>query len=99
MAKLLLQNRSFNRCRKERQGEGHCKHAKKTMETQIELTKTVVELARLDHRANITKTENLRSPKTESSVRKGHSSFATLLKRKPRSCSQSFINKNVEHFN
>ena len=69
------------------------------METQIELTKTAVELARLDHRANITKGENLRSPKTEGSVRKEHSSFATLQKRKPRSCSQSVINKNFEHFN
>ena len=29
MDKLLLQNRSFNRCRKERQGVGHCKNAKK----------------------------------------------------------------------
>ena len=53
MAKPLLQNRSFNRCRKERQGVGHCKNAKKTMETQIELTKTAAELARLDHRADI----------------------------------------------
>ena len=69
------------------------------METQIELTKTPVELARLDHRANNAKGENFRSPKTESSVRKGHSSFATLQKRKPRSCSQSVINKNFEHFN
>ena len=25
----LLQNRSFNRCRKERQGVGHCRNAKK----------------------------------------------------------------------
>ena len=77
---------------------GHCKNAKK-METQIELTKTAVELARLDHKANITKGENLRSPKTEGSVRKEHSSFATLQKRKPRSCSPSVINKNFEHFN
>ena len=29
MAKLLLRDRSFNRCRKEIQGEGHCKNAKK----------------------------------------------------------------------
>ena len=50
MAQLLLQNRSFNRSRKGRQGEGHCKNAKKTMETQIELTKTAIELARLDNR-------------------------------------------------
>ena len=39
------------------------------METQIELTKTAVELARLDHRANITKAENLRRPEREGSVR------------------------------
>ena len=50
MAKLLLENRSFNRCRKERQGVGHCKKAEKTMETQIELTKKAIELERLDNR-------------------------------------------------
>ena len=69
------------------------------METQIELTKTAVELARLDHRAKITKAENLRRPERKGSVRKEHSSLATLEKRKPRSCSQSVINKNFEHFN
>ena len=79
MAKLLLQNRSLNRCSKERQGVGHCKNAKK-METQIELTKTAVELARLDHRANITKAENLRRLEREGSVRKQHSSFAAVQK-------------------
>ena len=98
MAKLLLQNRSFNRCRKERQGVGHCKNATKTMETQIELTKTVLELARLDHRANITKAENLRRPEREGSVRKQHSSFATVQK-KPSSSSPSGNNKNIEHLN
>ena len=50
MAKFLLQNSRFIRCRKETQGEGHCKNAKKTMETQIELTKMAVEVARLDNR-------------------------------------------------
>ena len=50
MANLLLQNRSFIRCRNETQGEGLCKTAKKTMETQIELTKTAIELPRLDNR-------------------------------------------------
>ena len=40
------------------------------METQMELTKTAVELARLDHRGNIAKAENLRRPKTEGSVKK-----------------------------
>ena len=99
MAKLLLQNRNFNRCRKERQGVGHCKNAKKTMETQIELTKTAVELARLDHRANVTKAKNLRRPEREVSVRKQHSCFATVQKRKPRSSSPSINSKNIEHLN
>ena len=70
------------------------------METQIELTKTAVELARLDHRANITKAENLRRPEREGSVRKQHSSFATVQKkRKPRSSSPSVNNKYIEHLN
>ena len=99
MAKLLLQNRSLNRCSKERQGVGHCKKAKKTMETQIELTKTAEELARLDHRANITKAENLKRPEREGSVRKQHSSFDTVQKRKPRSSSPSVNNKKIEHLN
>ena len=67
------------------------------METQIELTKTTVELARLDHRANITKPESLRRPERESSVRKQHSSFATVQKRKPRSSSPTVNNKIIEH--
>ena len=99
MAKLLLQKRSFIRCRKEGQGVGHCKNARKTMETQIEYKKTAIELARLDHRANITKAENLRRPEREGSVRKQHSSFATVRKRKPRSSSPSVNNKNIEHLN
>ena len=99
MAKLLLQNRSFNRCRKERQGVGHCENARKTMETHIELTKTVVELARLDHRANITQAEILRRPEREGSVRKQHSSFATVQKRKPNSSSPSVNTKNIEYLN
>ena len=53
MAKLLFQGRSFIRCRKGRRGEGHCWNAKKTMETQTDLAKTAVDLARLDHRADI----------------------------------------------
>ena len=69
------------------------------METQIELTKTAVELARLDHRANITKAENLRRPEREGSVRKQHSSFAKVQKRKPRSRSHSVNNKNNEDIN
>ena len=67
------------------------------MEIQIELTKTVVELARLDHRANITKAEKLRRPERENSVRKEHRSFAAVQKRKPRSSSPSVNNKNIEH--
>ena len=85
MAKLLLQNGSFIRCRKETQGEGHCKNAKKTMETQIEYKKTAIELARLDNRGDITKAEISRNHKTQSSVRKQASSFAAVHKRKPRS--------------
>ena len=69
------------------------------METQIELTKTAVELARLDHRANNAKAENLRRAKTEGSVRKQHSNFATVQKRKPRSRSSSVNNKNNEDIN
>ena len=61
------------------------------METQIELTKTAVQLARLDHRANNAKLQNFRSPKTEGSVRKHHSNFATVQKRKPR-CSSPCVN-------
>ena len=81
MAKLLLQNRSFIRCRNETQGEGHCKTAKKTMETQIELTKTAIELARLDNRGNIRKAEISRKHKTQSSVRKQASSFDAVQKK------------------
>ena len=69
------------------------------METQIELTKTAVELARLDHRANITKAENLRRPEREGSVRKQHSSFATVQKTKPSSRSPFVNNKKIEDNN
>ena len=51
------------------------------METQTELTKTAVELARLDNRGTITKAENSRSRKTQNSVRKQASSFAAVQKR------------------
>ena len=81
MAKLLLQNRSFIRCRKKTQGEGHCKNAKKTMETQIEYKKTAIELARLDNRGDITKAEISRKHRRQSSVRKQASSFAAVQKR------------------
>ena len=69
------------------------------METQNGLTKTAVELARLDHRANSMKAENLRRLEREGSVIKQHSSFATVQKRKPRSSSPSVNNKNIEHLN
>ena len=69
------------------------------MKTQTELAKTAAELARLDHRANITKAENFRSPKTEGSGRKQHSNFATVQKRKPRCSSPPVNNKNTEHLN
>ena len=69
------------------------------METQIELTKTAIELARLDNRGNMTKAETSRNHKTQSSVRKQASSFAAVQKRKPRSRSPSVNNKNNEDIN
>ena len=53
MAKRLLQNRSFIRCRKETLGEYFVKMPKKTRETPTDLTKTAVEIAHLDHRPDI----------------------------------------------
>ena len=98
MAKLLLQNRSFNRCRKERQGVGHCKNAEETMETQIELTKKAIELERLDNRG-YHKAEISRNHRTQSSVRKQASSFAAVQKRKPKSRSPFVNNKKIEDNN
>ena len=69
------------------------------METQTELKKTAVELARLDNRGIITKAEISRSQKTQSSVRKQASSFSTVQNRKPRSRSPSVNNKNIEDIN
>ena len=69
------------------------------METQIELTKTAIELARLDNRGNMTKAETSRNHKTQSSVRKQASSSAAVQKRKPRSRSPSVNNKNNEDIN
>ena len=69
------------------------------METQTELTKTAVELARLDNRGIIKKGEISRSHKTQSSVRKQASSFAAVQKRKPRSRSTSVNNKKNEDIN
>ena len=96
MAKLLLQKRSFIRCRKETQGEGHCKKARKTMETQIELTKTAVELARLDNRGNITKAQISRNHKTQSSVRKQASSFAAVQKKNQEAVHPSLTTKKLK---
>ena len=63
-------------------------------------TRTAVELARLDNRgSSITKAENSRSHKTQSSVRKQASSFAAVQKRKPRSRSPSVNNENKVHLN
>ena len=69
------------------------------METQTELTKTAVELARLDNRGIIKKAEISRSHKTQSSVRKQASSFAAVQNRKPRSRLPSVNNKNNEDIN
>ena len=68
------------------------------MENQTDLTNTADDFARLDRGGNITKTETLRSPKTQSSVRKKDSSFATVPKRRPRFRSPS-VNNNIEHLN
>ena len=69
------------------------------METQNGFKKTAAEFAGLDHRANITKAESYRSPKTDGSVRKHHSNFATVQKRKPRCSSPCVNNKKIEHLN
>ena len=99
MAKLLLQNRSFIRCRKETQEKGHCKNAKKTMETQIQLTKTAIELARLDNRGNITKAKISRNHKTQSSLRKHDNSSDTVQNRKSTNCPPAVNNKIIQHIN
>ena len=69
------------------------------METQTELTRTAVELARLNNRGIITKAEISRSHKTQSSVRKQASSFAAVQNRKPRRSSPSVNNKKNEDIN
>ena len=78
---FLLVDSSFNRCRKKKREQGQCKIAKNILENRTDLAKTAVDRARLDHRANNTKGENFRSPKTEGSVKKQHSSFATVQKK------------------
>ena len=69
------------------------------METQIEYTKTAIELARLDRRGDITKAEISRNHKTQSSVRKEASNFAAVQKNKPRSRSPFVNNKKTEDNN
>ena len=66
------------------------------MENQTDLTKTAVDLARLDHRANITTAEIFRSPKTEGSVRKEHSSFAAVQKKKQEAVHPSLTTKKLK---
>ena len=75
------------------------KIAERTLENQTELTNTTAYVAQLEHRANYWKAETLRSPKTQSSVRKQASSFAAVQKIKPRSSSPSVSNKNNEDIN
>ena len=58
-------------------------------------TRTAVELARLDNRRIITTAEISRSHKTQSSVRKQASSFATVQKTKPGSRSASVNYKTM----
>ena len=72
---------------------------RKTRETQIQLTKTAIELARLDNRGNITKAEISRNQKTQSSVGKQDSSSATVQNRKPTNRPPSVNNKIIEHIN
>ena len=60
------------------------KIAERTLENQTELTNTTAYVAQLEHRANYSKAEILRGPKTQSSEGKQDSSFATVEKRKPR---------------
>ena len=74
------------------------KIAERTLENQTELTNTTAYVAQLEHRANYSKAEILRSPKTQSSEGKQDSSFATVPKRRPRFCSPS-VNNNIEHLN
>ena len=71
---------------------------KKTLENQTDLTKTAVDFAHLDHRADIQKAETSRMPKIQSSAR---NKILVYLQRrkKPRSCSPSVNNENKVHLN
>ena len=69
------------------------------MENQTDLTKTAVDFAHLDHRADIRKAETSRIPKIKSSARKKDTNLPSRKKRKPRSCSPSVNNENKVHLN
>ena len=69
------------------------------MENQTDLTKTAVDVAHVDHRADIQKAETSRMPKIQSSARKQDTSLTSKKKKKPRSCSPSVNNKNKAHLN
>ena len=69
------------------------------MENQTDLTKTAVDFAHLDHRADIRKAETSRIPKIQSSARKQDTSLPSKKKSKPRSCSPSVNNENIVHLN
>ena len=69
------------------------------MENQTDLTKTAVDFAHLDHRADIQKAETSRMPKIQSSARKQDTSLPSKKKKKPRSCSPSANNENKVHLN
>ena len=69
------------------------------MENQTDLTKTAVDFAHLDHRADIRKAETSRIPKIQSSARKQDTSLPSKKKSKPRSCSPSVNNENKVHLN
>ena len=98
MPELFLVDRSFNRCRKEKREEGHCKIAKNILENRTDLAKTAVHPERLDNGGNM-KAEITGSHIAKSSVRKQASTFATVQKRKPRSRSPSVKNEKNGHSN
>ena len=56
----------------------NCK--KKTLENQTDLTKTAVDFAQLDHRADIRKAETSRIPKTQGSAIKQDTSLPSKKK-------------------
>ena len=78
-AELLLVDRSFNRYRKVKQ-EVTLYNCKKTLENQTDLTKTAVDFAQLDHRADIREAETSRIPKTQGSARKQDTSLPSKKK-------------------